>query len=216
MSLQFGEFTFDRATRLLRRDGADVPLTPKVFELLDLLLRERPRVVTKEQIHARLWPKTFVSESTLATVVTDLRIALADDAKKPRFVRTVHRVGYAFCGDARESGSRPNQGGGRVAFRLILEDREVALRPGENLLGRVEDGVAWIDAATVSRRHARILVEGDQAILEDLGSKNGTFVRGERVLGPTPLVHGDVIRLGRVTIKVQALRADISTRSEAD
>jgi pSer/pThr/pTyr-binding forkhead associated (FHA) protein len=103
-----------------------------------------------------------------------------------------------------------------MAYRLVFADREVALGPGENLLGRVDDGVAWIESPTVSRRHARILVEGGRATLEDLGSKNGTFVRGERISAPTPLIHGDVIRLGRVSMTLHAVRADQTTLSGAD
>jgi pSer/pThr/pTyr-binding forkhead associated (FHA) protein len=103
-----------------------------------------------------------------------------------------------------------------MAFRLLLEAREVALRPGENLLGRVEDGVAWIEAPTVSRRHARILVEHDRAVIEDLGSKNGTFVRGRRITAPTRLAAGDVIRLGQVSIKLHAVRVEQSTATGTD
>jgi pSer/pThr/pTyr-binding forkhead associated (FHA) protein len=102
-----------------------------------------------------------------------------------------------------------------MTYRLLLEDREVALQPGENLLGRVDDGVVWIEAPTVSRRHARILVEHDRAVIEDLGSKNGTFVRGKRISAPTLLAAGDVIGLGRVSMKLHAVRADCSTLSGA-
>src|SRR5262245_49910589 len=216
MRVAFDGFVLDRGTRQLLQGAELRHLSPKAFDLLDLLLSHRPNVVAKQRIRARLWSGMQVTDSTMATLVGEVRTALGEDPRQPRLLRTVHGVGYAFCGDARESGSRSTQGDGRVAYRLLLQDREVALRPGENLLGRVEEGVAWIDAPTVSRRHARILVEEDQAIIEDLGSKNGTFVRGQRVVGPTPIVHGDVIRLGRVSIKVQALRADVSTRSSVD
>ncbi len=68
----------------------------------------------------------------------------------------------------------------------------------------------------MSRRHARILVEHDRATIEDLGSKNGTFVRGQRISAPTPLAAGDVIRLGRVTMKLRALRVEQSTATGTD
>jgi len=125
----------------------------------------------------------------------------------------VHGVGYAFCAQAVETGPAPRRS---VAYRLAFADREVALRSGENLLGRVEDGVAWIESPTVSRRHARILVEDGRAILEDLGSKNGTFVRDERIGAPTLLKDGDVVRLGRVSMTLHAVRPDQSTLSSAD
>ena len=67
---------------------------------------------------------------------------------------------------------------------MIWADREIALRTGENIIGRDEESVLWIDHALVSRRHARILIGESEALLEDLGSKNGTFLRGERIHAP--------------------------------
>jgi len=211
----FGEFVLERGTRQLLRGGEPRSLGPKALELLELLLRQRPNVVSRERIREHLWPRTHVTESTLNTVVADLRAALDENPRRPRFLRTVHGAGYAFSAQAVES-ALPEGGVPATAFRLVLEDREVALRPGENLLGRVEDGVAWIEAPTVSRRHARILVEGGRAVIEDLGSKNGTFVGGARVTSPVALAAGDVIRLGSVSMKLHAVRADASTATGAD
>lgn len=214
MRVRFGEFVLDRGTRQLRRREEERRLGPKAFELLELLLNHRPNVVARERIRDRLWPATFVSESRLATVVAEVRAALDEDPKQPRFVRTVHGVGFAFCGQATESG--PRAPAGRTVYRLVLEDREIVLHPGENLLGREEEGVAWLESPSVSRRHARILVEGGEVILEDLASKNGTFVRGERISAPTRLADGDVFRLGRVSIKLRAGQANQPTRTEPD
>jgi DNA-binding winged helix-turn-helix (wHTH) protein len=224
MVLSFGDFVLDSGTRQLRRGEEERHLGPKPFELLELLLRRRPNVVTKEAIRDRLWPGTFVSGSTLATVVGEIRAALEDDPASPRFLRTVHGVGYAFCGDAREKETSPaasrsslaGAGGPatRVSYRLLFDDREISLRPGENLLGRVEDGVLWIDSPSVSRRHARICLEGGQATLEDLGSKNGTFWRGERVSSPVVLSDGDEIRLGKVRLTLRILSVDATTLTD--
>ena len=112
--------------------------------------------------------------------------------------------------------SRPDVAARAAAYRLVLEDREVMLRPGENLLGRVEDGVVWIESRTASRRHARILVEGGEVILEDLASKNGTFLHGRRISAPTPLADGDVFRLGRVSMTLRAVRPGEATRTDED
>ena len=101
MSLCFGEFELDPERRLLLRAGVPVPLEPKAYELLSLLLERRPRALSRAQIRDVIWPGTHVSESTLAVVVTGIRQALGDDARRPRFIRTVHRFGYAFCGEAR-------------------------------------------------------------------------------------------------------------------
>jgi DNA-binding winged helix-turn-helix (wHTH) protein len=215
MRFLFGDFVLDPGTRELRRGGEDRHLGPKAFELLEMLLRRRPNVVPEEAIRDYLWPGTFVSGSTLATVVTEVRTALGDDAKEPRFLRTVHGVGYAFCGEARDEGARPlNPMAEPLSYRLAFRDREITLRPGENLLGRVDEGLLWIDSPSVSRRHALIRVEGGQATLEDLGSKNGTFWRGQRISTAVPLVDGDEIRLGQVSITVRILPLDLATRTD--
>jgi DNA-binding winged helix-turn-helix (wHTH) protein len=198
MSLRFGEFVFDTGTRQLWRRKEERNLGRKAFDLLELLIQRRPNVVSKETLHDQLWPGTFVSGSTLATVVGEVRAALGDDPASPRFLRTVHGVGYAFCGEASEEAApAARDTSGKLSYRLLFEDREISLRPGENLLGRVDDGVLWIDSPSVSRRHARIRVEGGRATLDDLGSKNGTFCRGERVSSSVVLSDGDEIRLGK-------------------
>jgi DNA-binding winged helix-turn-helix (wHTH) protein len=213
--LLFGEFAFDHDRRQLLRDEQPVPLGPKAFDLLDLLLTRRPRVVPKEQIRDRLWPATFVSESTFLTVVTDLRSALGDDARRPRFVRTVRGFGYAFCGEAWEAEVATGPvGSSSGSLHLVMDDREIALKPGQNLLGRVEGGVAWIESPWVSRLHARIVVSGVAATLEDLGSKNGTFLRGKRISGLEPLSNGDEICLGRVSMTFRVSGVGRSTLTD--
>lgn len=215
MRFLFGDFVLDPGTRQLRRGGEDRHLGPKAFELLELLLRRRPNVVPKEAIRDSLWPGTFVSGSTLATVVTEVRTALGDDAKEPRLLRTVHGVGYAFCGEARdEEAGSAKPAVQPLSYRLAFKDREISLRPGENLLGRVDEGVLWIDSPSVSRRHALIRVEGGCATLEDLGSKNGTFWRGQRISAPVAVVDGDEIRLGQVSLTVRILPVDLATRTD--
>ena len=104
MSFWFGDFELDQERRQLLRSGEPVPLEPKAYELLSLLLERRPRALSRAQIRDAIWPQTFVSESTLAVVVNAIRQALGDDARHPRFIRTVHGFGYAFCGEARTSG----------------------------------------------------------------------------------------------------------------
>src|SRR6185295_4967224 len=112
MALAFGDFVFDQERRQLLRLGEPVPLETKAYELLALLLSRRPNALSKAQIRAVLWPGTFVSESALARLVTQVRAACEDDAQTPRFIRTVHGFGYAFCGDAREGGDERRAAGG--------------------------------------------------------------------------------------------------------
>jgi DNA-binding winged helix-turn-helix (wHTH) protein len=212
--VRFGEFVLEPETRRLLRDGQEVRLGPKAFELLDHLVERRPRALSKAQLRDRLWPRTATSESALSTVVSELRGALRDDPRRPRYVRTVYGFGYAFCAEVAEAGAQGG-GDGRGEPRLVWERREFSLREGENLLGRSEDAAARVDAATVSRHHARILVSRSGATLEDLGSKNGTFVAGERLRGPRALRDGDEISLGRIRLIFRMSAAQVSTQTEA-
>lgn len=214
MRVSFGDCVLDLERRQLVRAGRDVHLTPKAFDLLALLVSERPRAVAKAQIHDRLWPGTFVSESNLTTVMTELRTALGDPARRPRYVKTVHRFGYAFCGSADEIAGRPPAVRRRGAhFTLEWAEGQVALREGENVIGREENAAAWIESASVSRRHARIVVSQGKATLEDLGSKNGTFLRGQKLAAPADLADGDEIRVGLVPLRIRIFQSAASTKS---
>jgi DNA-binding winged helix-turn-helix (wHTH) protein len=210
--LRFAEFELDQAGRQLLREGRAVRLSPKALALLRLLLERRPAALSKAEIRDHVWPETFVADSNLTSLVAELRTALADDARKPRFLRTVHGWGYAFCG-AVSAPATPSRRAA-VRFRLYYEEREIALADGETTLGRGDDVGALIDAGSVSRHHARIRVREGRATVEDLGSKNGTFVQGERVGEPRELRDRDEIRLGYVPLTFRVLRTSaVSTRT---
>lgn len=100
MRLRFGDCTFDSAARTLQRAGEDVRISGKAFQLLELLLAARPNPIAKNDLFAKLWPDTFVSDANLASLIKEIRQALGDDAKAPRYIRTVHRFGYGFHGAA--------------------------------------------------------------------------------------------------------------------
>jgi DNA-binding winged helix-turn-helix (wHTH) protein len=214
--INFGEFTLDTASREFFRDGQAVHISPKAFLLLEVLLERRPAAVPKTALKERLWPSSHVSEASLASLVAELRSALGDDAREPRFIRTVHTYGYAFCGTVEGSPAAPARAaGGEHVCRLVWRDREVTLAEGENLLGRDRQAVVWIDSATVSRRHARIVVTDGEAVIEDLGSRNGTSVRGEKIQGPVRLADGDRIRLGAATMTFRVFKPT-ETKSDLD
>lgn len=207
--LRFGELSFDPGRRELRRNGSPVPLPPKAFELLGLLLERRPNAVSKAEIRDRVWPDAAVSDASLPRLVNAIRSALGDDADTPRFVRTVHGFGYAFCGELEEKGRglRP------VSGHLVWRGRRIPLHEGPQVVGRDPQADAWIDAATVSRHHARLVITREGSTLEDLGSKNGTWVGTARVSGPHALAHGDEIRLGEVWVSFQRPTRVDSTRT---
>lgn len=206
MRVSFGEFRLDTESRELLREGEAVHVSPKAFLLLEALLERRPAAVPKTELKDRLWPSSYVSETSLASLVAELRSVLADDAREPRFIRTVHTYGYAFCGTATaESLPRRPSPDERVC-RLVWGDREITLAEGENLLGRDRQAVVWIDSATVSRRHARIVVTEGEAVIEDLGSRNGTSVQGEKIQGPVRLADHDRLRLGSATMTFRVFK----------
>ena len=215
MVVHFGDFAVDLGSRQLLRGAEEIHLGPKAFALLEVLLTNRPQALSKTKLQQRLWPRTFVSDSNLTSLLTELRAALGDKARQPRFVRTVYGFGYAFCGEVVEVRGAVQSVTRRGAqLRLFLDEREIALYEGENVLGRVDEGVGWFESPTVSRRHARILVADGKATLEDLGSKNGTFLRDRRLNAPSALSDGDEIRLGRVRMTFRIL-PPLSTRTGA-
>ena len=214
MPLRFGDCVFDPLTREVRRGSERVLVSPKAFRLLELLLARRPQAVTRAEIHDTLWPKTHVSISSLARVAADLRSALGDDARHPRYVRTIHGFGYAFSGEAADEGEPPPGPSDARACRLVWGAREIPLAEGPHVLGRAPDAAVWIDSTKASRHHARIVVSGGRATLEDLGSKNGTYLRGKRLLAPAELAEGDLICVGPVVLKFRSARALDSTESD--
>jgi DNA-binding winged helix-turn-helix (wHTH) protein len=213
MQIRFGEFTVDTDSRQLWRSEAERRLSPKGFEFLCLLLENRPRALSKAELHERLWPSTFVSDSTLTSLVAEVRGALGESARNERYLRTVHRFGYAFNGAAIDLGGQ-RSAEERVRCWIVWEFGQVALRDGEHLVGRDGDVAVWLESPTVSRHHARIRVVGTQATVEDLGSKNGTTLHGKRLTEPAALADGDEISVGSVIVKFRIAGAGDITKTE--
>lgn len=215
MTTWFGEYALDEARRELLHRGAPVHLTPKAYELLRLLLERRPAAVSKAEIHDRIWPGTFVSDVNLATLVFEIRTAVGDDPQAPRYIRTVRGFGYAICDGVAEAPAAPVALQQGPHSRLIWGEREIALREGENILGRTPEAALWIDHGSVSRRHARLVLRGVEATLEDLGSRHGTFVEGVRIKAPTPLRDHSRIGLGSVSMVFRVFEpAETDSRDE--
>jgi DNA-binding winged helix-turn-helix (wHTH) protein len=214
--LVFGDCEFDSGRRLLLRHGSAMPLSPKAFHLLELLLAQRPEAVSKKELLEHLWPDTFVSDASLHNLVAEIRAALDENPRTPRFIRTVTRFGYVFHGDARPAAAadvKPSRAS-RSGPRLVWRGREWPLAEGSNVLGRDRDCAVCIDSGTVSRRHAKIVVTNGQATIEDLGSKNGTSVDGRKVKAPVVLEEGVQVRVGSVTMTYRVLNALPSTLTQ--
>jgi DNA-binding winged helix-turn-helix (wHTH) protein len=207
MTVRFGEFVFDAGARQLRRGAAEVRLSPKAFDLLRTLLARRPDVLSKADLLAAIWPGTFVVEANLNVVVAEIRRALGDDRQAPRFIRTVHGVGYAFCGQALEIKDGEAAAAVRSEARswLTQKGRTFPLSEGTNMIGRDPRSAVWLEDESVSRRHARIRIDRDVAELEDLESTNGTFLNRQPLDSAARLADGDIVRVGSLRLTFRML-----------
>jgi DNA-binding winged helix-turn-helix (wHTH) protein len=206
---RFGPFTIDSDTRQLLRAGTEVHLSPKAFDLLCTLIESRPKVVDKETLHARIWPDTYVVDANLNVLVSEIRRAIGDNRQQPEFVRTIHGIGYAFCGAAVQveaAAAAPEA----LFCWVAWASRTSSLSEGENVIGRDPRCSVWLDAPGVSRRHAAIRVDSAtrRVALEDLGSTNGTFLRRSRVQTEVALEDGDEIKVGTVVLTIRLWASD--------
>lgn len=194
MRVVFDRFAFDSQRRELLDGTSPVHLGPKAFRLLEILVAGHPRALRKQELYESIWEETFVDESNLAGLINELRSALGDRARKPRFIRTVHGFGYAFCGVLKRESPRSRTGS------VVFGGRVFPLHEGENVLGRDADADVQIDDTTVSRKHAVITIREDAVTLEDLASKNGTFLDSVKLTGPTSIHDGQTFVLGDASI----------------
>lgn len=212
MRLRFGDVTFDTGRRALFRGPRRVHLSPKAFRLLEVLLSKRPNAVSKEEILEAVWPDVVVTEGSLAALVKDVRKALGGGAEDSPFLRTVHGFGYAFDGEVEEAP------GGAPAERrhvLVWGNQEMPLAEGENVLGRERSAGVWVGHASVSREHARIAVAGERAEVEDLKSKNGTWLGSRRVENRLALADGDEVRVGEVRLLYRGPASGLSGETKS-
>ena len=182
MRARFGDLTFDSDRRELTRSGRPVALNPKAFELLAVLVESWPSAISKEALYERLWPGVFVEMGNLHNLISDIRLAVNDEART--IIRTIPRFGYALGADLERDTV--------ASVHLVIGLRELPLHDGEHIIGR-----DLVGAPDVSRRHARVVVAGRHVTLEDLGSKNGTWIGGKRLTSPTPVDSDQEIILGR-------------------
>jgi DNA-binding winged helix-turn-helix (wHTH) protein len=218
MAYRFGPFLYDPVSRGLAKGATEISLTHKSRELLILFLHNPGRLLTREEIVEKVWPDVAVTDDALRFQVAELRKAFGEDGEA--FIQTIRREGYRWEAAVRSAADRPVRSAEsdtsprpQPRFRLVLETREVQLLDGENIIGRDPDGALWIDHPSVSRRHARVVVRGGRATLEDLESKNGTFLGGKHLEKKASLSDGDEIRIGPETMIFRAV-SSATTRTE--
>jgi len=207
MRLKFGDCVLDLGARQLERAGKAVPLEPKVYELLEVLIKRRPAVVTNNELDELLWPKVYVARTSLTRLVSELRAVLGDTPRDSRIIRTVYKTGYAFCADVGMAAARS----AAAVLEVLWMKQSFALAEGEHLAGRDDECSLVIEGTTVSRRHARITVANGAATIEDLGSTNGTRVNGADISAPTPLAPGDEFVLGSEKLRLRLRKTSALT-----
>ena len=216
MRVRFEPFVLDSGTRELLKDGEPVHLSPKAFDVLEILVARRPNVVAKEVLLTEVWPDRMVEEANLSIAVGEVRRALGEDPKAPSMILTVPRRGYRFAVDAPavDTAATASAKDDRYArWWLTWGDRTLPLREGENLVGRHPASAVWLNGSSVSRTHARIVVGGAGATIEDCGSRNGTFVDGRKLTAPHQLVDGTTVTFGseQVTFRQWSDEAALGT-----
>ena len=206
------EPTLDR----ISQDGREVRLRPRAMDVLTTLALAAGKLVSKRDLIDSVWRTEFVSDHALTQVIAELRAALGDDARSPSFIENIPRRGYRLVEDVILIGeSVAPTGSASLPFKLQADDCDHLLVQGLNVIGRTGDADICIDRTEVSRCHAKITVQGTTAIIEDLGSKNGTYVNGRQLEGPATLNNGDEIWIGRSVARLRFLIEGEPTKTEA-
>jgi DNA-binding winged helix-turn-helix (wHTH) protein len=224
--VKFAEFELDSEAYVLRRPDGPLRLEKLPMEVLILLVQRAGTLVQRSEIQAMAWgPDVYVEhDSAINTAVRKIRRTLGDDAENPRFVETVVGKGYRFIAPiesktSSQAQSTVNHGGPSArrrrdfpSYLVTRGKQEFILEAGETVFGRDPAAGVYVDHPSVSRRHACISVGPQGAVLEDLKSRNGTFVNGRRIDGPTKIDHGALIGLGPITLTFIVMAAPASTQ----
>src|SRR5581483_3954707 len=205
MRIRFRDFVLDTARRELLRNGDALRLAPKALQLLEILVEKRPNAVSQKELYDRLWPETFVQPSGLHNLIYQIREVLEDEDQE--IICTAYGFGFSFGIDASDDRPQPAQ------WQIVIGDSEFDLHDGENIVGRERGVAVSIDAPSISRRHARIVVAPDGISIEDLGSKNGTSVGGRRIRAISHLSDGEQILFGTVAVTLLALNPAPTTET---
>ena len=209
---RLGEWLVEPTLNRLVRGETQVHLRPKLMDLLTELARHAGAVVPSDALIAAVWAKKFVADSALSTAVAELRRTLGDEAGAPRYIESVPKRGYRLLAAVEPiedtADTQPC-----AACALLVGGRRLPLGEGEHTIGRAPDAGVRIDSTDVSRRHAKVVVHDRRTTIEDLGSKNGTFVGLERVSTPRVLRNGDQVWVGGVLVVFRLATCLQSTRT---
>ena len=179
--VRFDAFELDEANASLLRDGMPVALPPTPFAVLCALVRKRGSLLSTNTLLDEVWGHQFVSDSVLRTAISELRTALDDDARQPRFIQTVSRRGYRFIADASDIAASPADS---------TNVSTIASIEGPCFIGRAEPlsrlRQAWDRACS-----------GKRAIV---------WVAGEPGIGKTTLIEHFVAGLGDVSVRPRPMR----------
>ena len=209
---RFDQFCFDSDQKALLRGGEPVRLTPRAFRLLELLLLRHPKAVSKRDLLDHVWSGHIVEEANLKTLVLEIRTAIEERGGRPGVVRTVYGYGYAFAGEV-----EVGEAVGSPAIVSVRWNLQSVLLPlGAHLLGRRPDCAVSIEDPSVSRVHARLEISYTALRIEDLRSKNGTFIEGHRIAEPIALLDRCEILIGEVPVKLARLDAGDASTETAD
>ena len=205
--LSFGSYRFEPATARLWADQREVKLTRKAASVLGLLVERAGQPVTKQELFAAVWSNTVVSDDALTTCIQELRKALGDDAKQPRYIETRHRYGYCFVAELTRDAPAPAARAPEPAA-LASDQPAIAVLPFmdmspsrdqdyfcEGLAEELIDALTHVDGLRVACRSSSFQFRGAGVDLREVG----------RQLGVSSIVEGSVRRAGdqlRITVQL--------------
>jgi DNA-binding winged helix-turn-helix (wHTH) protein len=214
---QVGDWLVEPDLDRISRGDERKTLRPRVTELLVCLAERAGALATKQHLIDQVWHTEFVTVNALTQLIAELRRALGDDPDRPRYIETIPRRGYRLIAETTVHGAPgADDAEAEIRFSLVDEnEREFELKSGNTTIGRAPAADIRIDSSEVSRRHARIVVDGASATIEDLGSKNGTYLRGRRLLQRVAIADADEIQIGAELARFRVRVTDDRTRTEA-
>jgi len=218
----FEDYSFDTDRRELRRGPGVIPTTPQVFDLLDFLIRNKDRVVSKDDLIRAVWKGRIVSDAALTTRLNAARVAIGDDGEKQRLIKTLPRKGFRFVGAVEEgqspataSASSAVASDGTAQSMFSPPHLSIVVLPFSNLSGDIEqdyftDGVTESLTTDLSRirgtfvigRHTAFTYKGNAVDLKQIG----------RDLNVRYVLEGSV-RRGHNRIRVSVQLVDAETRT---